>query len=459
MDRSLLLRGVRDISLIVDPEHPTAITQRAFDEARLQGAVPNMPRAKRIVEQLNAKRRVKGRLSWSAVLALAHSEEQDQVNTFNSQETTNQTWLTEQQIIFALQYVTRRLGNAAPSADEYGQELRKMRAERIPVDELHLPSGTQIISAMARKLQQREAAFPLRVRVVRPRAQAAATKSSGKPARSKTQATRRRKAKTISAENAWSAALELAGLQEVERASLAPRRVSSIALLDRCWEVYETQLTQRDADIFARANNIPYARDREKLKWSESLAHWKQGLEARGITPPNGPPPIKERPNYKRNVGAAGPGERRRASWATIDALLALVIPYLGQVPANERSSYAGFTHWLRAQGKPVPGESSMQRHGGWGRVREIAYQRMYPDLAKNARARTGKTRTSAKPTAATTPGVATGDKPRASKPTRETPASTPEPHPVTPLDVLRAQRFRVPDRRRSQARRTRSTR
>jgi hypothetical protein len=59
MDLKLQLRVVREISLLVDPENPTTITQRAFDEKRSQSAVPTVPRAKRIVENLNARRRDK----------------------------------------------------------------------------------------------------------------------------------------------------------------------------------------------------------------------------------------------------------------------------------------------------------------------------------------------------------------------------------------------------------------
>jgi hypothetical protein len=84
MDLNLQIRTVREVSLMVDPEHPTTITQRSFDEKRSQSAVPNVPRAKRIVENLNAKRREKA-LTWKGVLALAQTSEADRARTIDTQ--------------------------------------------------------------------------------------------------------------------------------------------------------------------------------------------------------------------------------------------------------------------------------------------------------------------------------------------------------------------------------------
>jgi hypothetical protein len=123
-----------------------------------------VPPAKRIMEQLNAGRRTK-HLTWGKVLALAHAPDQDQENATGPQETDTQTWLTEQQIVFALKLVAMRLNTNALSRERYRDELRKMAGEGIQVEQLSLPSEQQIIRAMARKLRQRDRAFPASVQV------------------------------------------------------------------------------------------------------------------------------------------------------------------------------------------------------------------------------------------------------------------------------------------------------
>jgi hypothetical protein len=139
MDPILLLPAVREVSLLIDPERPTTITQRAFDGARTQSAVPNLPRAKRIVENLNAKRRDK-RLTWAKVLVLAQTSQREQKKATSTQEADKQTSLTEQQIVDALIYVSLRLETKAFTRDAYTRELHKMRKEGIKVDQMRIPS-------------------------------------------------------------------------------------------------------------------------------------------------------------------------------------------------------------------------------------------------------------------------------------------------------------------------------
>jgi hypothetical protein len=215
MDSSLVLRAVREISMLINPEQPTTITQRAFDATRSQSAVPNVPAAKRIVERLNARRRPE-RLTWAGVLALAHTTTQDQDRTISTQEADVQTWLTDRQISFALTYVSIRLNTKAFTQETYEHELERMRDEGIRVDELRLPSSSQIVRAMARKLRQREDALPagLRLRRRPSKRSSASRRATSKPVK--------RKRRPISETHAWKAALEMAGLQQVERAYLSP---------------------------------------------------------------------------------------------------------------------------------------------------------------------------------------------------------------------------------------------
>jgi|GEM_PF-1162200 hypothetical protein len=435
MDAQVLLPAVREVSLIVDPERPTAITQRAFDEARAQPGLPNLPRAKRIVENLNAKRR-KESLTWAGVLKLAHAPEDHQVRAVSMQQADAQTWLTEQRIVDALIFVSIRVKSNGFTQQAYENEIQQMRDDGIPVDELRFPSHQQIIRALARKLHQRENALEAGLRLPRPPKKKSSTrvKAATKPVK--------RKQQPNSKENAWKAALEMAGLEQPERTYLPSPTVSTIALLERCFATHETQLTREEARQFAQANNIPYSLKRQELSWGESVVQWKKNLEARGSIPPPGPPPTDKRPDYSRNVGAGHPGTKvRRIGWTDIDACLVDVCAYLKQLPAGETSTFAGFRRWMQAQDRTVPSLEAFAKHGGWNRVRRLAYARIYPGLKGGSKTneqkdqeRVGKTRT----IKAKSP-VTERDALRAT----ETRASTPEPRTLEPGERLRALNFR----------------
>jgi hypothetical protein len=164
----------------------------------------------------------------------------------------------------ALTAVSIRLGTTAFSRDAYGDELEKMRREGIKVVELRMPSGQQIVRAMRRKLRQREDAFPLRARVRQnPKKKKSATtvKAAAKPSK--------RKQRTISPESQWKAALELAGLQQVEHAYL------SSASTDLPREAQRTGWADMDACL---ADVCPYL---EQLPAGERSLCWLPALDAR----------------------------------------------------------------------------------------------------------------------------------------------------------------------------------
>jgi hypothetical protein len=103
----------------------------------------------------------------------------------------------------------------------------------------------------------------------------------------------------------WDAALELAKLEPTSAKGERSKGVlNSLELLDRFYEVRGAQASSTDLRRFAAANRIPYNRDREKVSWSELIETWKEGLRARGITPPEKPPPVE------RATGLSG-GRRR----------------------------------------------------------------------------------------------------------------------------------------------------
>jgi len=305
------------------------------------------------VESLNARRRDKA-LTWKGVLALAQTPDADRARAIDTQDADKQRSLSERQITDALTAVSIRLGTKTFSGDTYRDELKKMRKEGIKVDELRMPSEQQIARAMKRKLRQQANAFPLRARRREdPKKKSSTTvKAATKPVK--------RKQRPISPENQWKAALELAGLQQVEHAylsamSTSPRR------------------------------------------------------------------------------------EMQRTVWADMDACLTDVCPYLEQLPASERSTYAGFQRWMRAQGRTPPSKGTLPKHGGWPRIHRLALERIHPGLKRESETNEQNQANASKKHAKTMQA------PRSTPAAAEAREITPEPRPLEPIERLRALNFRSP--------------
>jgi hypothetical protein len=366
----LLLRDIREVCLLADPEHPEKVTQRAFDQARSEHMkFLDIPRAERIVKYL--------KLPWRKVLASAHGEG-DQVKLLANQKKSHhrQDWLTEEHVAFCLKLVALRL-QAAPGKPvktvtpaQYHAERERILAEDRSQfahgAQPRLPTETQITHAVAGKLDRRR------------KAPAGGKQRKEKARRTKVEALLPQKARTLT--GAWDAALELAKLEPTSaKGEPASGVLTSLELLDRFYEVRGAQASSTDLRRFAAANRIPYNRDREKVSWSELIETWKEGLRARGITPPEKPPPWRERPDYRKDVGARRPGERRQIDRKHFDDCLAHVIEYLEQLAQGERSTRRGYDYWA-SQHEDRPYVSELRKHGVWSEMREKAQEKMRED-------------------------------------------------------------------------------
>lgn len=401
------------------------------------------------MDRLNAKQREK-RLTWQEVLALAHSSEEVQRHSLAVKEGSDQqTWLTERGIISALKVVALRRDAPTISKDEYVSELEAMRSAGVQVEELRLPTISQITTAMARKHRQRQLAFPLRVQVPTQRKKAASPNTAKKPARK----SRSAKPISISPDEAWNAALQLADLQPYKRQAGTPS-LSAFELIERCYAIHGTLPTGREAIVFARANDIPY-QARQKLTWTESVSQWRKDRETKGLDCPSAPPPLHERPEYARPAGAGKPGEHRPRSWANIDDCLTHVIAYLEQLSPGERATQEGYRRWAKQQRKPngpiIPHESAFTKHGGWTRVRKLAQERMNPGATPasqpttGADEKTGRRIPKTKVRAASKPTAAPRQAPRSAR-TRAKPSKNKEaPADLDPVSRLQRQSFRMP--------------
>ncbi|HWY19503.1 MAG TPA: hypothetical protein VNY27_12435 [Solirubrobacteraceae bacterium] len=308
------------------------VSRRAFDAAAHANGASDLSAAGNIAKAL--------KLRWHEVIMVAHEPAGEQNHRLSQKQTAPyQDWLTEEYIGSLLKLVAHRRGVTTLAPDHYREEraaiLAADAARWLHGGQLLVPSDDQIIAACGG-----------------------------------------------AAAGGWDRALALAGLQPrpahgAKRGKYAPPTTD---LLDRCYEAHGTQPRQDELETFARANDIPCSRDRSK-KWSETITDWKAKRRATGLPVPDGLPPMDQRPDYTRNVGAAMPGETRQHKWDNVEDCIACVQRYLEQLPSGQRSGQRNYNVWAAGQ-DDAPENSAFKQHGGWEAVRRKALERIN---AKNA--------------------------------------------------------------------------
>jgi hypothetical protein len=329
MEPLLLLRGVREVATLANPDHPEAATQRAFDAAREHSPEhAALPPARRITERL--------RLPWREVLAVAHEPEEKQAKLLGvkTKASSDIDWITEEHVVAVLQIVAYRLGVDTLSLNEYRVERERMlsadRARWLHGRRLLLPTDGQIMAAMG----------------------------------------------------SWDDALRLAGLRAPRERGPTSKTTNSptfVDLMERFYDAHGVQPTARALKEFARANGIPHPNSRGGNVFSTALREWKERRHAAGLSAPrvvrhNGGRGSKA-PDYSADMGAALPGERRRDGWDR-DACVAAIGRYLAQLRPGERSTSRGYRDWASAQ-EHAPAMTTIQLHGGWEALRRQAQERV----------------------------------------------------------------------------------
>jgi hypothetical protein len=318
----LLLQAVREVSLVADAEHPVSVSQRAFDVAATDEAAA-LPAAKHIAEKL--------RMPWREVLALAHKPSGTHNHALGRKDgSPEQDWLTPEYVGFVLRLVAKGLNTSTLTPGQYRVERERVlatdRKAWLHGRQLRLPNDEQIRIAAGD----------------------------------------------------WDKALGLAGLNA--RAGRGDQgrgkyAASTADVLERCYEIHGTELTNKELWVFVKANGIPYGRERGRT-WAECLAEWKEQRKEKGLPVPDGPPSLDERPDYARDVGAARPGEGRRQKWTKQEDCAAFVLLYLKQLVPGERSTKRRYDDWARAQ-HDAPNSSAFDQHGGWETIRSLASRQL----------------------------------------------------------------------------------
>jgi hypothetical protein len=323
----MLLQGVREVSMLAaqasahgggDPVEPTMVSQSAFDAARARSLnYASLPRGKQIAEQLKKR--------WRVVLTIAHEPPGRHAHLLGLKEKEpEQDWLTDDYVAYMLKLVARRLNAATVTPSEYRLEraalLKEDRASWLHGAQRLLPNDEQIRTACG----------------------------------------------------SWDNALLLAGLK------LGPGRgghkrlqMPTLAgLLERCHEHHGVLPTRSELQTFARANGIPFPTMKGK-NWAATVREWRATRTAMGLATPEKPPPLRERPDYTRDVNAALPGERRQRTWSQAECV-ASVTRYLAQLSSGQHSTKRGYDAWAK-HAADAPRASIFDEHGGWNAVREAA--------------------------------------------------------------------------------------
>lgn len=322
-----LLEGVREVALLVDPVDLTAVRQREFDEAR--SCCPGfevLPAARNISERIG--------LPWSKVLELAELPPLGRAIGLGRLlgEREEQDWLTPAGVEFALRLVATRLGVPTLTPSAYDAErdrlLRENRRCSRHGGQLLLPNSNQVIAAVG----------------------------------------------------SWEKALAYARLAARQAIGGNRRRTRArpiIEVIASCYEHYDIEPGHNQLHTFARANGISVQSRETGKPWRAYIDEWKAARRAQGLPEPNGPAPAGQAPDFDRDVGAGNPGERRQRPPGTIDECVDWVMRYLTERAAHEQPTAKRYNQWARAQDSAPWASEFIRSHGGWARVRDLAWKRL----------------------------------------------------------------------------------
>jgi hypothetical protein len=369
---------VREVSILADRKRPEKVSQRAWDEARStldseEGGDPDtcdLP-ASPLPSSARSIVRSLGR-PWREVLEIAHEPPATWAKTLGESEAENAAnWLTSEHVAYVLKLAARRWGVSELTQQQYETERKLMIEEHrryLHGRGLRLPTAEQI-----RFFTQRELYGAVGVGV--PKA------------------------------GTWDRALALAGLASARRPSVL--RVQPVQplplldLLDRYCTAYGSEPTPRRLWAFADEQKLPYVMMSGKRAWAEVIAVWRRRREADGLSAPQ--PAEAPTAGESALVGMrlpTKPKKTKATAWSDPEKCLLAITRYLEQVPKSKHANALDYNAWAN-QGQRGPSVGTLQKHGGWAKMREIAHQRMLAQMTTTdpSRPRLSPSAVAARPT------------------------------------------------------------
>ncbi|MFN8204498.1 MAG: hypothetical protein U0S48_18230 [Solirubrobacteraceae bacterium] len=171
----------------------------------------------------------------------------------------------------------------------------------------------------------------------------------------------------------WNSLLSRAGL---DRAETRPSPgLTSVEALDACVSAHGTLPTKRELRRFVRANRLSMVDGRDVRMGEAQHAELRRQRARRGLTTPDAPPPIDERPDYDAPVPAERiPANLRRSALHrhTSASALAAMHAFLNQLP-DELTPVAIIYNEFALRTDGAPGQGVLVGLGGFARVRDAA--------------------------------------------------------------------------------------
>lgn len=322
----MLLREVGEVAARANHAEPQAVSQRAFDRARVASADhADLPAARQIAREL--------KLKWPEVLEVAHAPERKRSSLLDlkTRERAPLGWVTSERIRYALRLVAGRLGVDSLTTIAYDAERDALLVEDgrdwLHGRRLRLPSANVIRHAT----------------------------------------------------HGWHAALRMAGLREHTQQNHPIHQVivPRVEVMERFYDYYQEQPSETALRDFARGNGIPMS-GRGERKHSEMVAEWRQQRRDRGLSEPR---VVNHRviptPDYSADVGAAKPGEYLHVGkWQDETLCVAWVAYHLASLPKGRKATADAYAAWAnQIPGAPRP--NVFLKHGGWSVIRRKAEERI----------------------------------------------------------------------------------
>lgn len=306
---------VRQIAVIVLPDHPRALGARRYDRERATVGFADAPTANAVRARLQAP-------SWADLLDTIFSETADVFQElWRWREGVVQGRFTERDVMEAVRAVAAFLGQNGLRPGEYADGRIGLLA-RDTTGRLRLPTLRQL---------------------------------------------------HYYGGGDWNGLLAGAGLR---REPVEPiRGLTAAEALDACVSAHGTLPTRRELRLFVRANRLSVVDGTTMRTGAAEHAELRRRRAARGLTTPDAPPPLDKRPDYGSAVRPeAIPADLRRAALHrhTHASALTAMHSFLDELPDELTPVAAIYDEFaLRTQG--APGQGALVRLAGFGPTRDTA--------------------------------------------------------------------------------------
>lgn len=289
-------------------------SQRNFDAHRAQAGFERLPRADSICTRLG--------LSWEKLCAMPSQSANGRAISFGKRDSRDSdlSWITEEQLRFALRLTARRQGSPTITSADYRRVRDQLMGKGC--GKSVLPDENQILQRAG----------------------------------------------------SWGSALAIAGLQFDDAQGRELQRETGVsAVLDRALEMHGMIPTQNELLKFVAANELALP-DRIK-PYPAIVERWRSDRLSQGTETPAYEPRKSVRPDFGRRVIWEG-GQRIRRGYWTEELAVEAMRRFLASRGSGEPTTRKAYVDWSKGN-RNAPAASYLDEWlGGFARIRQIAASR-----------------------------------------------------------------------------------